>query len=165
MSMPPRLGYDPKVFDPPRGRGPDWEYPIDRYDHWHVTRLELVSLLKSPQPAVYVSDHLPAMQELERAQTRELNGFEKMSLPQLYSGEDIAAEATLNHIHLLGAIRAHKGCVMCHSVQVGDLLGAFTYDLEREPLRTVEQSPHILEPSSEPAPGGAANPLAVKRKR
>jgi hypothetical protein len=31
----------------------------------------------------------------------------------------------------VGAIRARKECLECHEVEVGDLLGALRYDLER----------------------------------
>ncbi len=40
------------------------------YDRWQNTRLQLVSLLKHPEPRVYLSEHLPAMPELENAETR-----------------------------------------------------------------------------------------------
>jgi hypothetical protein len=42
-------------------------------------------------------------------------------------------EATTNRILMVGAIRAAKQCTSCHAVERGDLLGAFSYELLRDP--------------------------------
>lgn len=99
---------------------------------WALRRLELVSLLKHAQPAVYLSATLPKMDELSDAQTRELTEFETESLKALRSGENLVARATANHIEMVGALRAAKHCLQCHQVQRGELLGAFTYELRRK---------------------------------
>jgi hypothetical protein len=105
-------------------------------DHWQVRRLELVSLLKHDKPAVYVSDALPRMQDLKKAKTRPLNEFEEKALKSLNEGEDLLAESTANRIHMVGSLRATKQCLECHNAHRGDLLGAFSYDLQREaPVR------------------------------
>ncbi len=78
---------------------------------WLVTRLELVSLL------------------------RPLSEFEGRGLGALRAGEDVMTEATTNHIRMLGALRASAQCLDCHQVRRGDLLGAFSYDLQRDPPR------------------------------
>jgi len=100
---------------------------------WWIDRLELVSLLKHEEPAVYLSDHLPRMQDLRDAETRPLDEFEQGALVALRRGEDVREQSTPDRIRMFGAIRAVKQCLKCHSVERGELLGAFSYDLRREP--------------------------------
>lgn len=127
------FSYLPTVVEPRtskedhRGAEPDPKHP------WHVTRLDLVSLLRHEKPAVYVSDHLPRMTELNEARTRGLTVFERKALQTLRNGDELAAEATLNRIRMLGAVRATKQCLECHTVDRGALLGAFSYELRRDP--------------------------------
>lgn len=102
-------------------------------DHWQVSRLELVSLLKFDEPAVYVSENLPRMNELKEAGTRRLDAFEAQGLEKLQAGEEIVTTATLNEIRMLGAVRAAKQCMQCHDVARGELLGAFSYRMRRDP--------------------------------
>jgi hypothetical protein len=45
----------------------------------------------------------------------------------------VVTEATTNHIRILGALRASQQCLECHQVRRGDLLGAFSYDIQRDP--------------------------------
>lgn len=124
----------PMVNEPPPNVQSSLAQPLPApKSDWHVTRLELVSLLKHDKPAVYVSKHLPKMNELKDAKTRRLDEFEQLSLETLLKGEDLATEATLNRIQMLGAVRATKQCLECHSVERGDLLGAFSYELRRDP--------------------------------
>lgn len=108
--------------------------PVKAKERWAVRRLELVSLLKHERPAVYVSDTLPRMDELKKkAKTRPLSEFEDKALAAVRDGEDLVAEATADRIHLLGSLRATKQCLDCHQVHRGDLLGAFSYELQRDP--------------------------------
>ena len=102
-----------------------------RSTDWRIHRLELVSLLKSSRPAVYVSEHLPRMAELRDAPTRPLDGFEAAMLPALQQGEDLKLDYGSDTIRMLGAIRAGEQCLKCHDGQRGDLLGAFSYRLRR----------------------------------
>lgn len=102
-------------------------------ERWLLRRLELMSVWKYDQPAVYVLDHLPRMDEIKNATTRPLNEFEQQALKTLQKGEDLATDATVNRIHLLGSLRAGKQCLECHQVERGDLLGAFSYELQRDP--------------------------------
>jgi hypothetical protein len=111
----------------PRAPEPDPNHP------WHLTRLELVSLLTHDEPQVYVTDRLPKMTELARAKVRDLTAFEQKALKTLHDGDELAADATLNRIRMLGAVRASKQCLECHEAQRGDLLGAFSYELRRDP--------------------------------
>jgi hypothetical protein len=123
----------PKLVEPrasndePRPPEPDSKHP------WHVTRLELVSLLVHDKPQVYVSNRLPKMTELARSKVRDLGEFEQQALKTLQGGDELAADATLNRIRMLGAVRASKQCLECHEAQRGDLLGAFSYELRRDP--------------------------------
>jgi hypothetical protein len=103
-------------------------------EQWAIRRLELVSLLKHDAPRVYVSDNLPRMEELKERPTRPLDAFETDAIPRLIESEDLVARATTNRIEMVGAIRAAKQCTECHQVQRGQLLGAFTYTLVRDPL-------------------------------
>lgn len=106
-------------------------------DQWQLARLELVSLLKHDPPAVYLSEHLPRMQDLasDDVPTRPLNAFETRSLKRLLDGETIVAEENRNRITMLGGLRAARQCLQCHSVDEGHLLGAFSYEfLRKEPL-------------------------------
>jgi hypothetical protein len=99
---------------------------------WQIRRLELVSLLKYDEPAVYVSEHLPRMDELREAPTRPLNAFEKSELSDLRRGQDLRIQPNGDGIWMLGSIRALKACLGCHHGQRGDLLGAFSYKLRPE---------------------------------
>ncbi len=99
---------------------------------WQVSRLELVSLLKHVEPRVYLSEYLPRMEELRHAETRPVDEFEQRSLQQLRDGENIVTDQQLNTVRMVGAVRAAKQCLDCHSVRRGDLLGAFSYLLDRK---------------------------------
>ncbi|MBI3860838.1 MAG: hypothetical protein HY290_02975 [Planctomycetia bacterium] len=107
---------------------------------WKIVRLELVSLLKFDEPAVYVSDHLPQMSELADAKTRPLTPFEEQALESLQAGEYLVAAADTNHIRMLGSLRASKQCLECHAGRRGTLLGAFSYRLRRDPPLSVTTS-------------------------
>ena len=80
------------------------------------------------------------MDELRKAPTRALTGFEERSLASLRNGEDLVTDATVNRIHLLGAVRAARQCLDCHNVERGALLGAFSYELRRTPPLVVEKA-------------------------
>jgi hypothetical protein len=73
---------------------------------WKIGRLELVSLLKFDEPAVYVSENLPRMKDLANAKTRPLTAFERQALASLEAGEDLVAVAATNDIDLMGPVRA-----------------------------------------------------------
>jgi hypothetical protein len=121
----PQLGEQ----EPPKPGQP----PAKPKERWLISRLELVSVWKGETPAVYASGSLPRMQELKTAKTRPLTDFEAKALKGLREGEEVATEATANEIHMVGAVRAAKQCTACHEVKRGTLLGAFSYDLRRDP--------------------------------
>lgn len=97
---------------------------------WHVQRIELVSLLKHQPAAVYVSAHLPAMDELRDAVTRPVTDFEARAIDQLRAGQEIVMHQEVRQRRMVGAIRAIQECRRCHQVPLGGLLGAFTYELQ-----------------------------------
>jgi hypothetical protein len=111
---------------------PELDPETPQTQRWRIIKLELVSLLKYPRPVVYLSQHLPRMQELRQAKTRPLNRFEKAGLRGLREGEDLKVRSTPDHIRILGSIRAGRQCLDCHQVERGDLLGAFSYQLRRQ---------------------------------
>jgi len=118
-------------------------------EQWAIRRLELVSLLKHDTPRVYVSDNLPRMEELKERPTRPLNAFETDAIPRLVESKDLVARATINRIEMVGAIRVARQCLECHQVERGQLLGAFSYTLVRDPLvlPAVEDNASRLEPT------------------
>ena len=105
------------------------DVPVGPDTQWQTIRVELVSLLKHDQPMVYISEYLPAMDELRDAPVRPLDAFEERSLAVLVQGGDIEAEAMSHNVRMLGAIRAADKCLDCHTVEHGALLGAFSYVL------------------------------------
>jgi hypothetical protein len=94
-----------------------------------VQRIELVGLLKHPAPVAYLSDRLPAMNELRDAPTRPLDTFEAAGLDAVRKGEDVFAARRGDVVRFVGAVRGAKQCVDCHGGERGDLLGAFSYTL------------------------------------
>jgi hypothetical protein len=110
---------------------PSYESKDKEPVRWRVQRLELLSLLKFDEPAVYVSEHLPRMDELRDAKTRPLDEFERRGLAGLRRGKDLELEYTTNRIRMLGSIRSLEQCIKCHEVNRGELLGAFSYVLKR----------------------------------
>jgi hypothetical protein len=125
-------------FRPHQFRGmPELREPVARgqvaakTERWAVRRLELISLLKHEEPVVYVSEHLPRMDALHKAATRPLTEFETRAVKSLRQGEDLVTQATTEQIRLVGSVRAGKQCLACHEVKRGELLGAFSYKLQR----------------------------------
>ncbi len=130
-----KMGFWPHHFrhvpEVPRVERKDVKTPAK--EKWLVQRIELVSLLRHEQPVAYVSKHLPRMDELRKAETRPLDGFELTALAGLKKGETLVTDASVNRIYLLGAVRAARQCLDCHQVERGTLLGAFSYELLRTP--------------------------------
>jgi hypothetical protein len=100
-------------------------------EKWEVQRLELVGLLLHDAPVVYVSNNLPRMDELRGGPTRPLDGFEAAGLERLHGGEDLIVGNTSGTVRMLGALRSARQCVRCHDGERCDLLGAFSYTLQR----------------------------------
>jgi len=98
---------------------------------YRLQTLDLVGLVKHDQPVAYVSEHLPRMDELKNAPTRQLDDFEAEALDALQKGDDLVARESGGRLRMLGAIRAVKQCTSCHGCERGVLLGAFSYALKR----------------------------------
>lgn len=97
---------------------------------WLLRQLDLISLLKHPEPVAYVSADLPRMDELRHAPTRDLDVFEHKALAALQRGEDIEVASNREQIRMVGSLRAAEQCLRCHHVEHGDLLGALSYRLQ-----------------------------------
>lgn len=110
------------------------------------TAPELVSLIKHDPPGVYLSTYLPKMDELTNAPVRPLDAFETEALTRLRAGEDIVVLTTTRGLRMLGAIRAARQCLDCHSVSRGQLLGAFSYRLP--PTNDREKPPAGTDPGT-----------------
>jgi hypothetical protein len=102
-------------------------------ERWVVIRLELVSMLKHKEPVAYATDAFPNLTESDNAPTRPLNLIEKKALKALREGDDLATETSGDRIRIVGSLRASKQCLECHEVKRGDLLGAFSWELQRQP--------------------------------
>jgi hypothetical protein len=96
---------------------------------WRVERLDLIGLLLHPEPVAYVSDKLPAMDELRAAPTRKPDTFEAVGLEALRAGQTLYLSPAGERPRMLGAVRNARQCVGCHGGERGDLLGAFSYVL------------------------------------
>lgn len=94
---------------------------------WELSQLQLISLLKHEEPAAYVSPNLPQLDALQNVRTRPLNLFEQTALQRLRRQTDVVIDDGDKKIKMFGSLRATEQCLKCHSVRVGDLLGAFSY--------------------------------------
>ncbi len=105
-------------------------------ERWAVRKVELVGLLMNETPVVYLNpdDALPTMAGIKEAKTRELTEFEAQGMKEIARGKEaVFTSSTTNQIRMIGAIRMGQACLKCHDGKPGDLLGAFTYDLVRDP--------------------------------
>ena len=108
----------------------DSSTPAPANQNWVLKSLQLVSLLKHERPQVYDSKRLPSM-EATGDEFRDLDAFEREGLEKLFSGDDICIKGRENQVRMLGSLRAIRQCLDCHTVERGDLLGAFTYEFVR----------------------------------
>jgi hypothetical protein len=96
---------------------------------WKIENILLVGILSNDRPLVYMTDHLPSMEQINRGLTRWLDAFEEPALKALKDGEDLCIIRKDDTLRMLGALRATSQCLKCHEAQRGDLLGAFSYTL------------------------------------
>jgi len=99
-----------------------------------VEKVELIGLVKHPQPTAYVISSMPLKAFFTnnmrgRIKTRALTTFETDALPQLRSGRDQVIGIHDESPAILGAVRAQKKCLKCHEGKTGNLLGAFSYSM------------------------------------
>jgi hypothetical protein len=109
-------------------------YPASATEQWTVRKVQLVGLAKNPKPVVYDADKVPGMKGVKDIPTREPDAFEKRALEALQSGENLNVERHGTELRVMGPIYAGKQCLACHD-KPGELLGAFTYVLEREAVK------------------------------
>lgn len=125
---------------------PEFPEDSDSKAQWQVVRLELIGLLSHDEPVAYVSQNLPQMDELREAETRPLDEFERRAVEMLQTEEDLHVGEGLNRIRMVGSLRAAEGCLKCHSVERGELLGAFSYELIRaEPIKPEPAAPAVIQ--------------------
>jgi hypothetical protein len=98
---------------------------------WTVRKVQLVGLTKHPNPVVYLTDILPKMDTVAETPTREMDEFETQALLLIRRGQELHTKADGNLIRMMAPIFAASNCVKCHEPQ-GKLLGAFSYEVERE---------------------------------
>jgi hypothetical protein len=104
---------------------------VPRATEWRVQTIELVGLLMHQDPVIYISSDLPRMEELRNAPTRSLSVFEAAGIERLRQGDDLYIRKTPETLRMLGAVRSVEQCIKCHGGERGDLLGAFSYRLQR----------------------------------
>ena len=109
-------------------------YPVSETEQWSLRKVQLVGLTKNPRPVVYDADKVPGMKGIKEIPTRELDAFEKQALEALQSGDNLKVERRGAEIQAMGPIYAGKQCLGCHE-KPGEMLGAFTYVLEREAVK------------------------------
>jgi hypothetical protein len=109
-------------------------------------KLEKGELSDSEKKALGQFNLKKMAQKLEK---RELSEFEKIALDQLKKGKTLVAsylpaESPTSEIEkklggrvveALGSIRAQKSCLECHKVEVGTLLGAFSYRIPESRIK------------------------------
>jgi len=113
-------------------QGHQFSKPPRATDSWVLRTLDLVGLVVNDRPVVYISDHLPSMDELRAAPRRPLDDFETLGLAALRNGDDLFMRQNNEGRRLLGAIRNARRCLECHGGERGDLLGAFSYTFAPE---------------------------------
>ena len=98
-----------------------------------MKRIDLVSLLLHDESVVYVSNDLPRMADVGKLATRDLDTFEKDGLAAIRKGEDLYIRGDADKVRVIGSMRNFDQCIKCHGGKDGDLLGAFSYVLVRQP--------------------------------
>jgi Protein of unknown function (DUF3365) len=109
-------------------------FPASETEQWNVRKVQLVGLTKNPKPVVYDAANVPGMKGVKDIPTRELDAFEKQALEALQSGDNLKVDRRGAEMRVLGPIYAGKQCLTCHD-KPGEMLGAFTYVLERQPVK------------------------------
>jgi hypothetical protein len=100
---------------------------------WQIKSYQLVGILKSTPPRVYLDNMPPKMMfESQISLTRPLDAFEENGLTELRAGKELVVDRSNPYrLRMLGSLRAIGTCVNCHHEPEGSLLGALTYDLKR----------------------------------
>jgi hypothetical protein len=112
-------------------------YPASETEQWNVRTVQLVGLMKNPKPVVYDTANVPGMKGVKDMPTRELDAFEKHALEALQAGDNLKVDRRGAEMRVMGPIYAGKQCLGCHD-KPGEMLGAFTYVLERQPVKKLK---------------------------
>jgi hypothetical protein len=96
-----------------------------------MRQFQLVGLVQHSEPRVYVTDKLLEKTNGNTIPTRGLDDFESSALSALQGGTHLRVEERDGTIRMMGPIFAGQRCTECH--QRGQMLGAFTYVIERDP--------------------------------
>jgi hypothetical protein len=107
---------------------------LDRNGAWKLKKVQLVGLAKNPEPVVYETNKVPGMKDVKDIPTRKPDAFEATALKAIRDGEGLVIDRHGDSARMMGPIFAGNGCVKCHEHK-GDLLGAFSYTLERAPAK------------------------------
>jgi hypothetical protein len=98
---------------------------------WVVKEVQLVGLVKNPEPVVYLTTD-PAMKTKAEVKTRRPDGFESKALEVIRGGGDLVqAEKRDGSLRAVSGIYAGRQCAKCHE-RPGEMLGAFSYRLALE---------------------------------
>ncbi len=112
-----------------------------------IDRVELVSLMTTDEPSVYVLDEIAEPPKARLARRRPLDEFEQLGLDAVRRGDDLVSTKEAPN-RMFGAIRAAENCLECHTgAKKNDLLGAFTYYLETS-IDKLELIPRPTSPAS-----------------
>ncbi len=99
---------------------------------WVVKDVQLVGLVKHPEPVVYLTGGVSMARENKDTKTRQPDPFEAQALEVIRGGgELIQAEKRGGTLRAVSGIYAGKQCSKCHE-RPGEMLGAFTYRLALE---------------------------------
>jgi len=104
----------------------------------YSVRRRLIGASRHPEPRLY-EPHWLSMRHLKKVKWSALDATDAEAIQMLRDGKELVASG--NRLRAVGAVRARKACLECHEVEVGDLLGALRYDLERvKPLQLIPTS-------------------------
>ena len=128
----------------------DWELVL-KGQFYVVQKVELIGLVKHPEPTAYMMSFPPQKSYLTNKQgrfftTRALTTFETNALVQLRNGRNEILGTHDGSVAILGAVRAQENCLKCHDGNSGTLLGAFSY------LMALSERPAMPVLTNNPAP-------------
>lgn len=99
--------------------------------YWAVKDVQLVGLVKHPDPVVYLTGGAPMMKGAKE-KTRRPDAFEAKALEVIRGGgELLQAEKVGATMRAVSGIYAGRQCLKCHE-RPGEMLGAFSYRLAVE---------------------------------
>ena len=138
-------------------------------ENYVVKGIQLISLLKHDPAVVYPpvtytgewnhKQNPPTPAKIGNEGTRSLNDFETAALKQLKEKKENMAVP--GDMVMVGALRAESSCLKCHDCTEGDLLGAFTYILQKAPASAPSTPGAPVKTSSSTSSTGASSSLQI----